>query len=191
MRARPSLLLTILAFLLSACGAVHEPAPHSGQGLAYALGAAEGPPRIVPTKAPLQCVPFARQLSGIEIRGDAWTWWRSSAGRYDRSARPEPGAVMVFSSTRRVPLGHLAVVTRVLGPREVLVRHANWLNRGRIHLDTPVRDVSPGNDWSAVRVWYTPGRSLGARTYALSGFILPAERRTLISRLWSAVAPRS
>ncbi len=191
MRAGPSLLLTILAFLLSACGAVHEPAPRSGQGLAYALGAAEGPPRIVPTKAPLQCVPFARQLSGIEIRGDAWTWWQSSAGRYDRSARPEPGAVMVFSSTRRVPHGHLAVVTRVLGPREVLVRHANWLNRGRIHLDTPVRDVSPGNDWSAVRVWYTPGQSLGARTYALSGFILPSERKTLISRLRSVVAPSS
>lgn len=173
----------LLVLSLSACGSVYESAPRpSGKGLAYALGAAEGPPRIVPTNAPLQCVPFARQLSGIEIRGDAWTWWDSAAGRYARSPRPQPGAVMVLSSTSRVPLGHLAVVTRVLGPREVLVRHANWLNHGRIHLDTPVRDVSPGNDWSAVRVWYTPGRSLGARTYAVSGFVLPPRPGTLISQ---------
>ena len=173
----------LLLLLLPACGSLYEPASApSGRGLAYALGAAEGPPRIVPVKAPLQCVPFARQLSGIEIRGDAWSWWDSAAGRYARGGRPQPGAVMVFSATRRVPLGHLAVVTRVLGPREVLVRHANWLNGGRIHLDTPVRDVSPGNDWSAVRVWYTPGQTLGARTYALSGFILPPRSGTLISQ---------
>ena len=168
---------------LAACSsAVEVERRESGRGLAYALGASEGAPRIVPTNAPLQCVPFARQLSGIEIRGDAWTWWTSAAGRYPRSGRPQPGSVMVLSSTKRVPLGHLAVVTRVLGPREVLVRHANWLNRGRIHLDTPVRDVSPGNDWSAVRLWYIPGQTLGARTYAVSGFILPQESETILTQ---------
>ena len=26
-----------------------------------------------------QCVPFAREMSGIEIYGDAWTWWNAAA----------------------------------------------------------------------------------------------------------------
>jgi hypothetical protein len=29
----------------------------------------------------LQCVPYARQVSGIQIYGDAWTWWDQAAGR--------------------------------------------------------------------------------------------------------------
>lgn len=33
----------------------------------------------------LQCVPFARQLSGIRIFGDARTWWNQAQGRYLRS----------------------------------------------------------------------------------------------------------
>ncbi len=132
-----------------------------------------GDPRIVEASAPLQCVPYARELSGIRIRGDAWTWWQAADGRYRRSDRPEVGAVLVLARSKRIDGGHLAVVTEVLNEREVVVRHANWLNRGRIHLDTPVRDVSPGNDWSAVRLWYTPAATWGARRYAVAGFIMP------------------
>ena len=29
-----------------------------------------------------QCVPFARLMSGIQIFGDAHTWWQQAAGRY-------------------------------------------------------------------------------------------------------------
>ena len=29
-----------------------------------------------------QCVPFARAASGIQIYGDAWTWWDQAEGRY-------------------------------------------------------------------------------------------------------------
>ena len=29
-----------------------------------------------------QCVPFARLVSGIQIFGDAWTWWSQAAGKY-------------------------------------------------------------------------------------------------------------
>ena len=29
----------------------------------------------------LQCVPYARQVSGIQIYGDAWTWWDQAEGR--------------------------------------------------------------------------------------------------------------
>ncbi|MGC8159731.1 hypothetical protein ACP3WZ_24715, partial [Salmonella enterica] len=31
-----------------------------------------------------ECVPFARAASGIQIYGDAWTWWGQAAGRYRR-----------------------------------------------------------------------------------------------------------
>lgn len=127
--------------------------------------------RIVQPAKPLQCVPYAREVSGIPIFGNAWTWWRAADGKYAKGSRPELGAVMVFSKTKRNRYGHLAVVKQILNSREVIVDHSNWLNRGRIHLNAAVRDVSPNNDWSAVRVWYTPGKRYGARVYALTGFI--------------------
>ncbi|MBU6372484.1 MAG: hypothetical protein KJS97_07100 [Alphaproteobacteria bacterium] len=73
-----------------------------------------------------------------------------------------------FADLRR---GHLAVVRRVLGPRDILVDHANWLNSGEITLNVPVRDVSPNGDWSAVQVWHVPGGHWGGRTYQVQGFI--------------------
>ena len=129
--------------------------------------------RIVEPSAPLQCVPYTRKVSKISIRGDAWTWWRSAKGRYRRGNRPTVGAVLVLKKTARLRLGHLAVVKQIIDSREILVDQANWLNRGRIYLSTPVSDVSANNDWSAVRVWYTPGRTYGTRTYRAHGFIYP------------------
>ncbi len=134
-------------------------------------------PRMKPAihrgKRSLQCVPYAREASNIGIRGDAWTWWRSAKGRYERGHRPKIGSVLVLSKTKRLRYGHLAVVAEVLNAREILVHQANWLNRGRIHRYTPVIDVSPNNDWSSVRVWYTPGQKYGKRAYKVSGFIYP------------------
>jgi surface antigen len=127
--------------------------------------------RIVPTKRPLQCVPFARKASGIQIRGDAWTWWTKAEGIYERGRTPRVGAVLAMKRTRRLRLGHLAVVKQIVDDRVIIVDQANWLNRGRIHLNTAVVDVSRNNDWSAVRVWYTPGKRYGARTYPTHGFI--------------------
>jgi len=134
-------------------------------------------PRIVTPERRMQCVPYAREQSGIAIRGDAWTWWNKAAGTYERSTRPAVGAVMVFAKTNRNRYGHLAVVTEIVNDREIIARHANWLNKGRIHIDTPIRDVSRNNDWSKVRVWYTPGNVLGTSDYPVSGFILPAGRQ--------------
>ncbi len=130
-------------------------------------------PRILAPSKPLQCVPYARKQSGIRIFGDAWTWWSKADREFAKGAHPRRGAVMVIrgQKSRR---GHLAVVTKVVNSRQIVVEHANWLNRGRIHLDTPVLDVSANNDWSAVRVWYTPGRQLGTSTYRVDGFIYPA-----------------
>ncbi len=129
--------------------------------------------RILTPPRPLQCVPYAREVSGIEIRGDAWTWWRSAKGHYRTGQQPRVGSVLALKRTKRLRGGHLAVVTAILNSREVLVDQANWLNRGQIHISAPVRDVSANNDWSAVRVWYIPGDTYGVRTYAAHGFIYP------------------
>ena len=129
-------------------------------------------PRIVTPTRRLQCVPYARALSKVAIRGDARTWWRQAAGRYDRGRRPAVGSVLVLKPKWR-SRGHVAVVTAILSDREIVVDHANWLNKGRIHLSAPVKDVSRAGDWSAVRVWYTPGRKYGARRYPAHGFIYP------------------
>ncbi len=132
-------------------------------------------PRIVTPQRRLQCVPYARQHSRLEIRGDAWTWWNQAEGRYQRGHRPAVGSVLVLKRKGR-SRGHLAVVTRIVSDREIVASHANWLNRGQIHVDTPIRDVSPKNDWSAVRVWYTPGKVLGKSVYPAYGFIYPSTR---------------
>lgn len=132
-----------------------------------------GPPRIVKPKRRIQCVPYARELSKIQIRGNARTWWKQAEGHYRRSRRPAVGSVLVLKH-KGGSRGHLAVVTQIISDREIIANHANWLNRGRVHLNTPVRDVSPNNDWSAVRVWYTPGNVLGKSVYPAYGFIYPA-----------------
>ena len=129
-------------------------------------------PRIETPSKPLQCVPYARKQSGIGIYGDAWTWWGKADRSFAKGGEPRVGAVMVFKG-KQSQRGHLAVVTKVVGDRHIVIKHANWLNRGRIHVDTPVLDVSGRNDWSAVRVWYVPGQQLGTSTYGVQGFIYP------------------
>ena len=123
---------------------------------------------------PIQCVPYARQVSGIGLRGDAWSWWGQAAGRYERGKKPRLGAVLVFKKTRVLPLGHLSVVTRVVHAREILITHANWASsadtRGRVASDVRVIDVSPGNDWSELRVWN--GSDFG-KPYPAASFIYP------------------
>lgn len=128
--------------------------------------------RVTNNRARLQCVPFARRESGVEIYGNANTWWRQAQERYETSHTPNEGAVLVlegYSTTRR---GHVAVVREVVSPRLIIVDHANWLNRGEITRDVPIMDVSEAGDWSEVRVWHVPGRHWGGRTYNVQGFIL-------------------
>ncbi len=119
----------------------------------------------------LSCVPYARAVSGIQLSGDAWEWWDEAAGLYPRSQSPAAGAVLVFRPHGSMSVGHLAVVTRVAEAREILVTQSNWLPH-RIERDQPVVDVSPTNDWTAVRVWYEPAHALGRTVYPTDGFIL-------------------
>lgn len=120
----------------------------------------------------LQCVPFVRRETGVEIYGDANTWWEQARGRYEREDDPEAGSVMVMRGYRTTARGHVAVVRAVISDRVIIVDHANWLNRGEITRNVPVRDVSPNGDWSQVQVWHVPGAHWGGRTYNVQGFII-------------------
>ncbi|HVH78684.1 MAG TPA: hypothetical protein VM782_04790, partial [Stellaceae bacterium] len=66
-------------------------------------------------------------------------------------------------------VGHVAVVSRVLGPREVLVDQANWV-RGRVTTAMSVVDASPQNDWTSVKVQFAGTHGRENPTY---GFIYP------------------
>lgn len=124
-----------------------------------------------------QCVPFARLLSGIQIFGDAHTWWSQAVNRYQTGSTPRMGAVLSFKATARMRLGHVAVVSRVLTDRVIQITHANWSAiggaRGKVEKDVTVVDVSPGGDWTQVKVWYDPIRDLGTSVYPTHGFIYP------------------
>lgn len=133
-------------------------------------------PKVYRMSARLQCVPYARMESGVEIRGDAVTWWRQAAGKYERIRSPETGSVIVMRGYRNPNKGHVAVVRHVLSDRSIIVDHANWLNSGEITVNVPVVDVSPRNDWSQVRVWHIPTQTWGMRVYNVQGFIRAPEQ---------------
>jgi hypothetical protein len=131
----------------------------------------------------LQCVPYARALTGVEIRGDAHSWWAQAEGRYQRGAKPKVGAVMAFVPHGNMRLGHVAAVRKIVNNRTLLISHANWSTiggaRGHIENDVMVVDASEANDWSRVRVWYSPTNALGGTEWPLRGFIYPAKVRSL------------
>lgn len=77
---------------------------------------------------------------------------------------------MVFSRSSRIPSGHVAVVSDVQGRRKVLLNHANWVP-GKVSLHALAVDVSPGNDWSMVRVENSRGGP--GSPYPVSGFVGP------------------
>ncbi len=119
-------------------------------------------------KGRLWCVPFARAVSGVEIKGNAKTWWGQAKGVYARGHEPQVGAVMAFAASRAMPKGHVAVVSKVVSERAILIDQANW-ERNRVTQDTLVVDVSAKGDWSAVKV-ANAGGTLG-RVNPINGFI--------------------
>lgn len=156
---RITAIFTLLTLLLGACAGTQNP----GAG-AYVGGPVS-----------LDCVPFARALSGVQIRGDAADWWDAAQGNYSRTRIPEPGAVLVFARSNRLAHGHVAVVARVKSDREILVTQANW-EHGRVTADQPVQDISPDNTWTQVRVWWPGTRQMGTSPYPTHGFIRPPRR---------------
>jgi surface antigen len=125
----------------------------------------------------LECVPYAREVTGIRLYGDAFGWWDQAEGRYARGHAPKPGAVLALKPSSNMLLGHVAAVTRVVDSRTILLNHANWSpingQRGQVEQDARAVDVSPGNDWSEVRIWYAPQGGLGTSRWPVQGFIYP------------------
>ncbi|UFN48068.1 CHAP domain-containing protein [Roseomonas sp. OT10] len=152
----------------------------SGLVLVLGLAACAGP-RLDPVamgyeagRGTLSCVPYARARSGIDLRGDGWQWWDAAAGRYARGNTPRVDSVLVFRSAGRLRDGHVAVVSRVVSPREIRVDHANWASgglKGLVARDQLVLDVSPRNDWTQVRVWYPPAGVVGNTVFPTYGFV--------------------
>ncbi len=125
----------------------------------------------------LQCVPYARSLTGISIYGDAWTWWGQADGRYARGNKPKPGAVLAFKAHGAMKLGHVAAVRKIVDSRTLLISHANWSRidgiRGHVEENVKVIDTSAANDWSQVRVHFAALGDLGTTHYPVHGFIYP------------------
>ena len=168
---------TLLA--LAACSA-GTTAPRAGDGGQAVADSGNLPP-------PTQCATFAREISGIPLHGDAWTWWDQAAGRFERGAAPRQGAVLVLRATDQLPYGHVAIVRRMVGPREITVTHADWGNddptRRLVHDSMPVVDVSPGNDWSELRFWNVQARAFG-KIYPAYGFIYPPGASLASASVW-------
>lgn len=154
---------------------------------------------------PMQCAPYAREVSGIQIRGNASTWWAQAEGRYARGHLPRVGAVLTFAATSHMRMGHVAMVSQVINDREIRLTHANWSRRGGIERDVRAVDVSPNNDWSMVKVWFAPLGDLGLTAYPAKGFIYadaataPAEKPPVViahggpeaNGIYTLVAPES
>jgi len=137
-----------------------------------------------------QCVPFARLVSGIQIFGDAWTWWSQAAGKYQTGFIPKAGAVLCFRPTGHMRLGHVAVVSQVLTDRVIQISHANWSlidgDRGHVESNVTVVDVSPSGNWSEVKVWNDPSHNLGTTVYPTYGFIYQDTATAVSAKIVSA-----
>ncbi len=124
--------------------------------------------------SPISCVPYARDVSKLNIHGDAYTWWNQAARSYERGNIPRPNAVFVLSKTSKLTRGHLAVVTRTIDARHIDVTHSNWGNdhasRSVIYKKMRVEDISTVNDWSLVRFWNHETGHFGS-PYPAYGFI--------------------
>jgi hypothetical protein len=173
------LAILLAAMALTACAAPPPSAPP--MTVTSAVLPPPSPLRpFPPTREFVDCVPYARAVSGLALYGDAWTWWDRAASRYARGQQPRIGAVLAWQRTASLASGHVAVVVEVQGPRQILVSHANWGRdgdtRGKIHVRQPVIDVSPNNDWTELRLMNTQGTF--GRVYPARGFIYqPTDER--------------
>ncbi len=123
----------------------------------------------------ISCVPYARMVTGMDIRGNGREWWYNAAGRYARGSRPELGSILSFPGSGSMRMGHVAVVSRVVNARQIEIDHANWggpgIRRGTVMRGVSVIDVSSDNSWTEVRVQVGWDSSMHGRTFPTHGFI--------------------
>jgi CHAP domain len=128
----------------------------------------------------ISCVPYARMVTGMNISGDGRQWWHNAAATYARGRTPEHGAVLAFPGSGGMSRGHVAVVSRVVDSRTILIDHANWggpgIRRGTVMRNVRVVDASDRNDWTAVRVQVGWDSAALGRTYPTYGFIYNRRR---------------
>jgi surface antigen len=117
------------------------------------------------------CALYVRGETGVALYGAAGGWWAQAAGRYDRGQTPAPGAILVFKRSGHMHSGHVALVTKVVGPQLILVDHANWYH-GVVTRGVPVIDTSPTHDWTSVAVLELRSRRFG-RDNPTFGFVYP------------------
>lgn len=118
----------------------------------------------------IQCVAFVHQTTDFQIRGNARDWWGRAAGLYARGHAPETGSILSFRPARRMPLGHVALVSEVLDSRTILIDQSHWASNG-ISRNVRVVDVSPDNDWTSVRVALNGATERLGSIYQTNGFI--------------------
>jgi surface antigen len=177
-RSTAALCAAALAMAITTGSAVAADLPGKGDNAAAAAS--------LPAKTSgWQCAQFARIFSGIQIFGDAWTWWSQALGKYARGFTPEAGSVLVFKPYGPMTRGHVAVVSQVLTDRIIQVTHANWSpvdgRRGKVEKDVTVVDVSKVGDWSQVKVFYNPTGDLGTTVYPTYGFVYKAAKAAMAS----------
>jgi len=148
-----------------------------GAAVLLSLGAEAAAPR-----GGGNCVAYARAVTGIELDGNAAAWWPHAAGRYERGQVPKLGAILVFKPSGYMHVGHVAVVSRIVGPREILVDQANWIP-GRVVKAMSVIDASPANDWTSVKVIELHSGTHG-RENPTYGFIYPSTVPTALAEAY-------
>jgi surface antigen len=119
--------------------------------------------------AAANCALYVRAKTGVALYGAAAGWWDQAAGRYGRGHQPAVGAILVFKRSGHMRSGHVALVTRVVSRREILVDHANWHHRV-ISRGMSVIDTSPNHDWTQVAVIDLRSSEYG-RDNATFGFV--------------------
>lgn len=129
-----------------------------------------GQPAAATAVARVPCVQFVRANSDFRISGNAHLWWSRAAGVHARGSVPEVGSILSFKSIKQMPMGHVAIVSRVISSREIEIDHSNWVHRGVVR-GAEVVDVSPRNDWTAVRVSLKPGAAAYGSIRPTNGFI--------------------
>ena len=109
-------------------------------------------------------VEFARARSGLALFGDG-TWWARAKNIYARLRTPAEETVMVFTATKRLAKGHVAVVTHISRAARNQGGSGELAESRRDRPNTPVLDVSKKNDWSQVRVRNITLKSFGGHVY--------------------------
>ena len=139
----------------------------------------------------IQCAPFARIFSGIQLFGAAASWWNQSVGKYLRGSSPAIGSVMVFKAIGSMRSGHVATVTDIVSDRVIKITHANWSvingRRGQVERNVTVVDASPNNDWTQVKVWFAPIGKVGNKAYPVNGFIYKDGQKSATAEAVEAV----